>query len=76
MYKMELYCLNCKKYTKNLDPQVSSTSNGRLMILWKCAICNSKTSEFFNQQEAKELLSRLGIKTPLSKIPVLGDILF
>ena len=76
MYKMELYCLKCKKYTKNLDPQVSSTSNGRLMILWKCAICNSKTSEFFNQQEAKELLSRLGIKTPLSKIPVLGDILF
>ena len=37
---MESYCLKCKKYTKNMDPQVSSTSNGKLMILSKCAICN------------------------------------
>ena len=46
------------------------------MILSKCAICNSKKSKFINQQEAKELLSKLGIKTPLSKIPIFGDILF
>ena len=37
---------------------------------------NSKNSKFINQQEAKELLSKLGIKTPLGKIPILGDILF
>ena len=76
MYKMESYCLKCKKYTKNIDPQVSSTSNGKIMILSKCAICNSKKSKFIKQQEAKGLLSKLGIKTPLSKIPILGDILF
>ena len=40
--KMESYCLKCKKYTKNINPQVSSTSNGKFMILSKCAICNSK----------------------------------
>ena len=73
---MESYCLKCRKYTKNINPQVSSTSNGKIMILSKCAICNSKKSKFINKQEAKGLLSNLGIKTPLSKIPVLGDILF
>ena len=73
---MESYCLKCKKYTKNINPQVSSTSNGKLMILSKCAICNSKKSKFINKQQAKELLSNLGIKTPLGKIPILGDILF
>ena len=73
---MESCCLKCKKYTKNINPQVSSTSNGKLMILLKCAICNSKKSKFINHQEAKGLLSKLGIKTPLSKVPLLGDILF
>ena len=73
---MESYCLKCRKYTENINPQVSSTSNGRTMILSKCAICNSKKSKFIKNQEAKGLLSKLGIKTPLSKIPILGDILF
>ena len=73
---MESYCLKCKKHTKNINPQVSSTSNSKSMILSKCAICGSRKSKFINKQEAKGLLSNLGIKTPLSKIPVLGDILF
>ena len=73
---MESYCLKCRKYTENINPQVSSTSNREIMILSKCAICNSKKSRFINQQERKGLLSKLGIKTPLSKIPILGDILF
>ena len=73
---MESYYLKCKKYTKNINPQVSSTSTSKLMILSKCAIYNSKKSKFIKKQEAKGLLSNLGIKTPLSKIPVLGDILF
>ena len=59
-----------------VDPHFSSTSNGKLMILSKSAICNSKKSKFVNKQEAKGLLSSLGIKTPLSKIPILGDGLF
>ena len=46
------------------------------MILSKCAICGSKMSRFIKKQEAKGLLSKLGIKTPLSKIPILSDILF
>ena len=73
---MESYCLKCKKYTKNINPQVSSTSNGKLMILSKCAICGSKKSKFIKKQEAKGILSSLSIKTPLSKIPWLGDVLF
>ena len=73
---MEWYCLKCRKYTKNINPQVSSTSNGKIMILSKCAICNSKKSKFVNKQETNGLLSKLGIITPLSKIPLLGDILF
>ena len=46
------------------------------MILSKCAICRSKKSKFIKSQEAKGLLSSLGLKTPLSKIPLLGDVLF
>ena len=76
MYKMEPYCLKSRKCTENKDPQVSSTSNGKLMILSKCIIWNSKKSKFINQQEAKGLLSKLGIKTPLRKTPILGDIFF
>ena len=73
---MESYCLKCKNNTENIDPEVSSTSNGRLMILSKCAKCGSKNSRFIKHQEAKGLLSKLDIKTPLSMLPVLGDILF
>ena len=73
---MESYCLKCRKYRKNINPQVSSTSNGKLMILSKCAISNSKKSKFINKQEAKGLLSKLGINTPLSKVSILDDILF
>ena len=43
------------------------------MILSKCTICGSKKSRFINNQEAKGLLSNLGIKTPFSKLPILDD---
>ena len=76
MYKMESYCLNFRKYTENINPEVSSTSNNRTMILSKCAIYGSKKSRFIKNQGAKGLLSKLGIKTPLSRVPILGDILF
>ena len=72
---MESYCLKCKKHTGNINPKVSASSNGRVMIS-KCAICGSKKSRFIRNQEAKGLLSKLGIRTPLSKVPILGDILF
>ena len=73
---MRCYCLKCRKNTENINPKVSGTSNGKAMILSKCAICGSKKSRFIKNQEAKGLLSNLGIKTPLSKVPILGDILF
>ena len=73
---MKSYCLKCRKDTENINSKVSKTSNGRIMILSKCAICGSKKSRFIKNQEAKGLLSNLGIKTPLSKVPILGDILF
>ena len=73
---MESYCLKSNKHTKNIDPQLSSISNDKLMILSKCAIYGSKKSKFFLKKEASGLLSKLGIKTPLSKIPILGDALF
>ena len=72
---MESYCLKCKKHTKNMDPQVSSTSNGKLMILSKCAICGGRKSKCIKKQGAKGILTSLGIKTPLSEIPLLGDVL-
>ena len=56
--------------------QVSATSNGRTMILSKCAIFGSKKSKFIKNQEAKGILSSLGLITPLSKIPLSGDVLF
>ena len=46
------------------------------MILSKCAICGSKKSRFIKNQDAKGLLSNLGIRTPLNKVPILGDTLF
>ena len=65
----------CRKYTENINPRVSNTSNGGTMILSKCAICGSKKSRFIKNQEAKGLLSNLGITAPLNKVPLLGDIL-
>ena len=73
---MESYCLKCKKNTENMDPNVLASSNGRVMILSKCAICGGKKSKYIKHEEAKGLLSKLGIKTSLSKVPVLSDILF
>ena len=45
------------------------------MLSSKCLLCGSKNSRFMQEQEAKGLLSSLGMKTPLSNIPLLGNIL-
>ena len=70
------YCLKCKRNTEGINPKVLKTTNGKAIILSKCAICGSKKSKVIKEQEAKGLLSNLGLRTPLNKIPVLGDILF
>ena len=73
---MKPFCLKCRKNTENINPRVSNTSNGRTMVLSKCAIWGSKKSRFIKNQEPKGLLSNLGVRTSLSKVPILGDILF
>ena len=73
---MKTYCLKCRKYTENIDPKISSTSNGKAVILSKCAICGNKKLRFIKNQEAKGLLNNLAIRTPLNKVPTLGNILF
>ena len=72
---MKFYCVKFRNDTENINPKVLSVSNGKSMILSKCAICSSKKSRFIKNQ-AKRLSSNLGIRTPLSKLPILGDILF
>ena len=72
---MSSYCFKSKKQ-KNKYPRVSKTSNEKIMILSKCTICGSKKSRFIKKSEASEILSNLGLKTPLSKVPLLGGILF
>ena len=67
---MKSYCLKCRKDTENINSRASNTSNGRTMILSKCTICGSKKSRFIKNQEAKGILSNLGVRTPLSKVPI------
>ena len=62
-------CLKCSKNTESKNPKVVRTKNGRIMVLWKCEVCNSKKLKFIKQQEASGLLNSLGIKIPLNKIP-------
>ena len=73
MYKTKSYFLKCRKDTVNINPRVSNKSNGRKTILSKCAICGSKKSRFIKNQEAKKFLSNLGVRTPFSKVTILGD---
>ena len=75
------YCLKCKKKnTENIDPKVLKTKNGRTMLSSKCAVCSSvcgsKKSKVMKEQRTKGILSSLGLKTPLNKIPLFDDILF
>ena len=41
----------------------------------KCSVCGIKKSRFVKKQEAKGLLSSLGLKTQLHKVLLSGDIL-
>ena len=71
------YCLICKKNTENKNPKVVRTKNGKIMLLLKCAVRNSKKSKKFKEQEAKEFLGNLlGAKIPISEDILLVNILF
>ena len=75
-YKNVIILFKMQEIYKKQKSKVSSTSNGKLMIFSKCALCNSKKAKFINQQEAKGLLSKLRIKASFSKLPILGDVFF
>ena len=66
---METYCVKCRKNTENLNWKIFKTKNGRLIMQSKCTESGFRKLRFVKEQEAKGLLSNLGIKTPLSKIP-------
>ena len=59
---MKIYCVNCRKDTENLDLKMVRTKNNRLVMQSKCSVCGIKKSRFVKKQEAKGLLSNLGIK--------------
>ena len=69
---MKTYCVKCRKDTENLNSKFFKIKNNRLLMQSKCTDCGIKKSIFVKEQEAKDLLSNLGIKTPLSKIPLLN----
>ena len=62
--------LKCKKDTDNIDPKMFRTKNNRLLMQSRCSDCKNKKSRFVKKQDAKGLLSNLGIKTRLSNIPL------
>ena len=69
---MKTYCLKCKKNTENIDPKIFKAKNNKLVMQSECMVCKNKKSRFVKEPDAKGLLSCLGIKTPLSKIPLLN----
>ena len=69
---MKTYCLKCKKDTDKIDPKMFRTKNNTLLMQSKCSVCKNKRSRFVKEQDAKGLLSNLGIKTSVSKIPLLN----
>ena len=68
---MSFCCLKCRKNVEN-----SKISNGKTMLLSKCSICGDKKSRFVKKQEASGILSSLGLRRPLIKVPLRDDILF
>ena len=73
---MQTYCWKCLKDTENVNSKVLKNENGKPLLLSKCAAFGSKKSRFMKEQKAKGLLNSLGLKTPLSNIPLFAKILF
>ena len=70
--KKETYCLACRKYTKSINPKIVRNRQNRSKIQSNCAVCSSKKSRFIKEHQAIGLLSDLGIKTPLNKVPLVS----
>ena len=70
------YCLKCWRNTESKNQKIVKTKKGKIMLLSKCAVCDSKKSRFMKEKEASELLSSLGIGIPLRKTSLVGPLLF
>ena len=69
---MKTYCVKCRKDTNNINPKIFRTKINRLLMQSTCSDCKNKKSRFVKKQDAKGLLSNLGINTPYSKIAFLN----
>ena len=69
---MKTFPMKCKRDSKNIDPKMVRTKNNTLVMQSKFPVYIIKKSRFVKEQEAKILLSQLGIKKPSSKIPLLN----
>ena len=69
------YCLKCRKNTESKNQKNYKDKKRKIMILSKCAVCDNKKSKFIKEEEAS-IISSLGIKIPLSKIRLVGPLLF
>ena len=70
---MSSFGLMCREKTDSKNAMVTNTNIVKLIILLKC---DTKKWNFIKEQEASGLLSNLGLKTPISKIPLVGTLLF
>ena len=69
------YCLKGREKTDSKNPKLVKTKNGRMMVSSNCAVCGSKKSRFIKEQGASGILSSLGLRKTLSKIPLVDPIL-
>ena len=73
--KKQTYCLVRRDYTKSINPKIVKNRQNRYIIQSNCTTCGSKISRFIKEQKVLGILSSLGIKIPLSQVPLL-NILF
>ena len=64
------YRVKYRKDTNNIDSKIFRKKNNRLFMKSKYSVCKNKKSRFVKEQDAKGLLSNLGINTPFSNIPL------
>ena len=67
--------MSCRKNTENKNVKIMRAKNGRLQMRSLCSVFGNKKSKFVKEQEGKGILSSLGIRAPLSQIPLLGILL-
>ena len=72
MNSPKTYCTVCKRDTEDKNSKVFKTKNGRIILKSICSVCNNKKSRFISKKKGSRLLSNLGIRTPLNKIPLLN----